>query len=78
MKHDTQNARILASLRANAGRWVPLPALFRRSGSLAIHSHIADLRKRGHSIVNHVHWRSGRIHSRYMLLAAQEAREARR
>ena len=38
---------ILAELAAQPGAWVPMPELYRRSGSLNVHSRISDLRKRG-------------------------------
>ncbi len=59
---------ILAALKERAGQWVGLPALYNVSGSMAIHSRIADLRARGHRI-EHRNERVGRmIHSSYRLL----------
>lgn len=47
---DTQCELILARLEAARGAWVPMPELCRISGSLAVHSRIADLRERGYRI----------------------------
>lgn len=47
---DTQCSSILAALREAAGRELSMPFLSRVSGSLNVHSRIADLRRRGHSI----------------------------
>jgi hypothetical protein len=58
---------ILARLVNTPGEWVPMPALARISGAYAIHSRIADLRRRGHRI-DHQNRRAGRkIHSFYRL-----------
>ena len=46
----SQCETILALLVAAAGRWVSMMDLHRASGSMAVHSRIADLRKRGHDI----------------------------
>jgi hypothetical protein len=50
----TQANVILAELEKNIGQWVPMPHLARISGAYAVHSRIAELRKRGHSIGTHV------------------------
>jgi biotin operon repressor len=61
---------ILAELQRAAGRWVGLPDLHRASGSMAVHSRIADLRARGLPI-EHRNERHGRmIHSSYRLVTA--------
>jgi hypothetical protein len=60
---------ILAALERAAGRWVGLPDLHKASGSMAVHSRIADLRARGLQI-EHRNQRVGRmIHSSYRLLS---------
>lgn len=60
---------ILATLQRHAGQWVDLLALHRASGSMAVHSRIADLRARGLHI-EHRNQRAGRmIHSSYRLHA---------
>lgn len=41
---------ILAELQRCAGEWVPMPQLSQLSGAYAVHSRIADLRKRGYPI----------------------------
>ena len=46
----TQCEAILARLIEARGEWVPMPELCRVSGAYAVHSRIADLRARGHSI----------------------------
>lgn len=66
----SQCDKILASLQLHAGRWVALTHLAAISGSMAVHSRIADLRSRGHSI-DHRNERVGRmIHSSYRLVTA--------
>lgn len=42
---------ILAALQESAG-WVPMPLLAARAGCYAVHSRIADLRRRGCLILN--------------------------
>jgi hypothetical protein len=60
---------ILASLQCQGG-WVSLVHLAAISGSMAVHSRIADLRARGHNI-EHRNERVGRmIHSSYRLIQA--------
>ena len=47
----SQTDKILAQLRYyESGYWIPMPVLVRVSGGFAVHSRIADLRKRGHAI----------------------------
>ena len=59
---------ILAALERADGRWVGLPDLHKASGSMAVHSRIADLRARGLQI-EHRNERVGRmVHSSYRLL----------
>lgn len=41
---------ILRCLRKHLGCWVSLPTLWQASGSMAVHSRITDLRKRGAQI----------------------------
>ena len=41
---------ILATLTRWEGQWVSMPDLARIAGGYAVHSRIADLRKRGHRI----------------------------
>ena len=66
----TQCDLILAELERADGGWVSLPRLHTASGSMAVHSRIADLRGRGHAI-EHRNERKGRtIHSSYRLIPA--------
>lgn len=72
---------ILACLLARAGEWVPMLHLHNVSGSMNIHSRIADLRKRGHHILQqNTRQPNGATHSSYMLAPANpvaaELREA--
>lgn len=53
---------ILAELQARPGEWVGLFDLYLASGSMAVHSRIADLRARGH----HIDQRSDRTSSRVL------------
>ncbi len=70
----SQCDKILAVLQDNAGQWVPIPVLHQASGSYVIHSRIADLRKRGHSIDQRSEHHDGQNHSFYRLnLGANEA-----
>lgn len=58
---------VLACLHGHGGDWVPMPLLARHSGAYAVHSRIADLRKRGYQI-DHRNLRNGRrILSQYRL-----------
>lgn len=50
LKRDSQNSRVLELLKE--GGWWPMPALVAGTGSYNIHSRIAELRKRGHTILN--------------------------
>lgn len=47
---QSQCDRILDALQYERGHWVPMPDLARIAGAFAVHSRIADLRKRGHRI----------------------------
>jgi len=64
----SQCERIRAALEARAGEWVPMTDLWRASGAFAVHSRIADLRKRG-LVVAHKNERQpdGEVHSFYRL-----------
>ncbi len=64
----TQNARILAKLRERPGKWVPAIHLALASGSLAVHSRIAELRSKGGHAIDQQNRRCGRmVHSHYRL-----------
>jgi hypothetical protein len=52
---------------AVADGWVTLPQLVAISGGYAVHSRIADLRKRGHDIEQMSVRRTGKVHSFYRL-----------
>jgi len=66
----SQEDLILDILQARAGREVGLPELMAKSGSAAVHSRIANLRKRGCQIVNRTERHpSGKRMSFYTLLA---------
>ncbi len=65
----TQAKQILAVLQSADGRWVSALELHELSGSLCVHSRVADLRKLGHMIVNQTLRRDGRAVSQYRLLA---------
>ena len=67
----SQNAAILACLTENSGEWVSVLRLQQVSGSIAVHSRIADLRARGHSIANRTERPAGICHSFYRLLPPQ-------
>lgn len=65
----SQCALILAELESKRGHWVAMPNLARIAGGFAVHSRIADLRKRGHRI-SHMNDKRGRkVWSYYRLEA---------
>ena len=49
---ESQNDRLQAHFQACAGEWLAMPDLVRVVGAYAIHSRVAELRKRGMMIVN--------------------------
>lgn len=50
LKRDSQNSKVLELLKD--GGWWSMPQLAFSSGSFNVHSRIAELRKRGHIILN--------------------------
>lgn len=62
-----QSNLILQHLVRNYDEWVPMTDLVRISGAYAVHSRIAELRKRGHSIDNRVERSIKPYHSWYRL-----------
>ena len=52
--NSSQADKILAELQRRPGVNVPMPDLARVSGAYAVHSRIAELRKRGHVIKNEI------------------------
>lgn len=52
---------------AVADGWVTLPQLVAISGGYAVHSRVADLRKRGYDIEQTSVRRAGKVHSFYRL-----------
>ena len=64
---QSQCDRILAELESKRGQWVPMPDLARIAGGYAVHSRIADLRKRGHRIEAMQERRGRKVWSYYML-----------
>lgn len=73
IKAPSQCELVLQRLRDRSGLWVPMPELHRASGSLAVHSRISDLRRRGYNI-EHRNRNASRpdggrwIHSEYRLV----------
>lgn len=65
----SQCGRILAALQDRAGQWVSLIDLAQVSGSMAVHSRIADLRARGHQVEQKSERKGRMIHSSYRLVA---------
>lgn len=63
----SQCDRILSLLTEANGEWVAMPFLSLKSRSLNIHSRIADLRKRGHSIAHENRYVGKDVHSFYKL-----------
>jgi hypothetical protein len=63
---------ILAAFQAAPERWIPMPELARvgagsEFGFCMVHSRVADLRKRGHSIDQRSERLEGKTHSFYRL-----------
>ena len=63
----SQCDRILAELESKRGQWVPMPDLARIAGGYAVHSRIAELRKRGHLIEAMQERRGRKVWSYYRL-----------
>lgn len=63
----SQCALILQRLRETPAQWVPMPDLASVSGSYVVHSRVADLRKRGHTIEHRNERHGSKVHSFYML-----------
>lgn len=68
----SQCAVILGVLCANPGRWVPMPKLAQAAGCYAVHSRIADLRKRGHTIEHRNEWAGRVCRSSYRIVEGVE------
>ena len=64
----TQCEIILDSLRLHAGAWVSMVHLHLLSGSMAVHSRIADLRAAGHQIEQRSERKGRMVHSSYRLI----------
>lgn len=56
-QQPSQANKILARLKSAQGRWVTMPGLSAISGAYAVHSRVAELRKRGHRIENRIEQR---------------------
>jgi hypothetical protein len=68
----SQCALILAELLRAGGEWVGLPRLMAVSGSAAVHSRIADLRKRGHDIAHRNEQHGRAVHSYYAIRSEEQ------
>lgn len=65
----SQNSRVLAKLMDRPGKWVPAITLALASGSLAVHSRVAELRKKHGHDIRQENRRSGRmVHSHYRII----------
>lgn len=70
--NPSQSAVILDILTTLRGRWVSMLDLATASGGYAVHSRIAELRRRGHVIENQVGQRpGGKRVSRYRLVEVE-------
>lgn len=67
----SQSEAILHTLQEHAPSWVAMPVLWRASGAFAVHSRVADLRKRGHQIENRVEVGDGGASESYYRLQVQ-------
>ena len=73
--NPSQAGTILSRLQAarEFDGWVPMPILSDVSGAYAVHSRVAELRKRGHTIENKVtRQQDGTRMSWYRLVKSQE------
>lgn len=64
---QSQCDRILAELKSKQGHWVAMPNLARIAEGYAVHSRIAELRKRGHRIESMQDRRGRKVWSFYKL-----------
>lgn len=64
----SQCAAILERLAQTPGQWVSMMELHLVSGSMNVHSRIADLRARGAIIEQRGQWERGKCHSSYRLV----------
>ena len=72
--NPSQATKILQRLTATAGIYVAMPELAGYSGAYAVHSRIAELRKRGHVIENRTQQaKDGTRLSWYRLVTREEA-----
>lgn len=69
---DSQCAVILRVLSTTPGRWVPMPELAQAAGCYAVHSRVADLRKRGHVIEHRNEWAGRVCRSSYRIVEGVE------
>ena len=67
-KPTSQCDLIHAELERNAGNWVAMPRLWKVSGAFAVHSRIADLRKRGLTIEQRSERVGGTCRSEYRVV----------
>ena len=71
--NPSQAAKILQRLTAAGGVYVAMPELAEFSGAYAVHSRVAELRKRGHAIQNRTQKaKDGTRMSWYRLMKSQE------
>ena len=71
--NPSQATKILQRLTATGGIYVAMPELAQFSGAYAVHSRIAELRKRGHVIENRTQKaKDGTRLSWYRLVAREE------
>lgn len=70
--NPSQAQKVLKRLRKRSGRWVSMIALWKASGSFAVHSRASELRKRGHEIKNEVRHRGRKALSFYRLIEKRE------
>ena len=66
---QSQCDRILAALQQHPGEWIGMPTLCHLSGSYNVHSRIAELRARGHTIEHKNERRDGLLLSFYRLIS---------
>ena len=70
---DSQSDRIEAELLAHKGEFIPMRRLVELSGSYNIHSRVADLRRRGHTVENRLTKHDGRTRSYYRIPSPAQA-----
>ena len=76
-KHTTQRARLLALLRSRGEEWIPLPEIL-ALGFAQFGARLLEIRRDGHSILNKIEHKDGKVLSWYKLIACADRRAGSR